>query len=484
MRPTGLRYLPQPRVIRFLAVLIASITAISCGDAPDRSSSTDTDQPNIILILVDDLGLEWVSAYGAEDIETPAIDALASEGIRFENAYSMPQCTPTRVTVLTGQYPWRHGWTNHWDVPRWGAGVHFDPNHNLTFVRLLRDAGYATAIAGKWQINDFRVQPEVLRDHGFDDWAVWTGYESENPPSAERYWDPYIHTREGSRTYSDAFGPDVFVAYLEQFLSEHRDRPQFIYFPMVLTHPPLVPTPDEPEAMGMQPRHQAMVRYMDKTVGSLVHTVDSLELDDTYIIFTTDNGTSRGLFGTIDGRRIEGGKGSLFERGAHAPFIVRAPQAITGGRVVDVLSDFSDLFPTILDLAGISVLDTVKLDGVSIAPVIRGETSQSGREWTLTMGFGPGRLTDEGLRPVQLFTDRAVREGRYKLWIEDGVATRLFDLLEDPWEEVNLIDSAVPEHISAREKLQQVVDTFPSEDAWPRYDPTPAQVWDVEPEER
>ena len=168
--------------------------------------------------MVDDLGPEWVSAYGAEEIETPNIDALAAGGMLFENVYSMPQCTPTRVTLLTGQYPWRHGWINHWDVPRWGRGCHFDPNHYTTFARILREAGYATAIAGKWQINDFRVQPEVLVEHGFDEYCMWTGYESGNPASAERYWDPYLHTKEGSRTYEGQFSEDVFTDFLIDFM--------------------------------------------------------------------------------------------------------------------------------------------------------------------------------------------------------------------------------------------------------------------------
>ena len=150
----------------------------------------DPSKPNIIFIMVDDLGPEWIGCCGAEGIETPVIDELARTGMRFTNAYSMPKCTPTRVTLLTGQYPFRHGWVNHWDVPRWGAGCHFDPKHNVSFVRLLKKAGYATAIAGKWQINDFRVQPDVLAGHGFDEWCMWTGYETGNRPSGKRYWNP------------------------------------------------------------------------------------------------------------------------------------------------------------------------------------------------------------------------------------------------------------------------------------------------------
>ena len=138
-------------------------------------------KPNIVFLMVDDLGKEWVSCYGAEGIETPNIDALAEGGMLFQNAYSMPQCTPTRVALLTGQYPFRNGWINHWDVPRWDVGCHFDPTYYTTFARIVKTAGYATAAAGKWQISDFRKKQDVMNDHGFDGYCMWTGAESENP---------------------------------------------------------------------------------------------------------------------------------------------------------------------------------------------------------------------------------------------------------------------------------------------------------------
>ena len=119
-------------------------------------------QPNIVFIMVDDLGKDWISCYGADGIETPQIDALAKTGLKFDNAYSMPQCTPTRVTLLTGQYPWRTGWVNHWDVPRWGVG-YFDWRHYTSFPRHLKKVGYTSVIAGKWQINDFRLEPNALQ---------------------------------------------------------------------------------------------------------------------------------------------------------------------------------------------------------------------------------------------------------------------------------------------------------------------------------
>jgi len=165
------------------------------------TSPTPTSKPNIIFLLIDDLGPEWISCFGADDISTPAYDALAAGGMRFKNAYSMPQCSPSRVTLMTGQYPYHNGWCNHWDVPRWGSGYHFDWKHNTTFAHILKTQGYVTAVAGKWQINDFRITPDAMVKHGFDEYCMWTGAEGGNVSVSEkRYWDPYIHTKTGSRS--------------------------------------------------------------------------------------------------------------------------------------------------------------------------------------------------------------------------------------------------------------------------------------------
>lgn len=157
---------PLDRLVPTLAVLVLAL-ATHC--VAQRSGAERP--PNVVLVLADDLGPEWIGCYGGEEAETPRIDRLALEGLRYTQAWSMPKCTPTRVTLLTGQYPFRHGWVNHWDVPRWGGGAHFDAGRHQTFARMLGDAGYRTAIAGKWQIDDFREEPDDLARHGFE--ASW-----------------------------------------------------------------------------------------------------------------------------------------------------------------------------------------------------------------------------------------------------------------------------------------------------------------------
>lgn len=437
--------------------------------------------PNLVLIMVDDLGPEWISCYGGEGIETPNIDKLATGGMLFRNAYSMPQCTPTRVTLLTGQYPFRHGWTNHWDVPRWGAGCHFDPEENLSFARLLRDAGYATAIAGKWQINDFRVQPQILRRHGFDEWSVWTGGEGGNPVSNERYWDPYVYTNNApSRTYEEQFGPDIFNDFLIDFVRRNGDRPMLLYYPMALTHGPLVRTPHEPFAETPLEKHKAMVRYTDYLVGRLVKAIDDAGVrDNTIVFFTTDNGTSRRIRGRLNGRPVVGGKGRLTENGPRAPFIANGPGLVPSGVVTNELTDFSDLFPTLCDLAGVRLPSDVQLDGRSIARLLLGREEKGPREWIAALGFGPAMLDEKGVRGVLDYAPRVIRDKRYKIHAQDGEVRKLYDLARDPGEAHNLVESDLPDHVSARKKLGAALEGMPRKDARPRYNRLPPQPWDV-----
>jgi len=433
--------------------------------------------------MLDDLGPEWFSCYGGEEIVTPNFDRLAATGIRFTAAWSMPQCTPTRVSLLTGRYPWRHGWVNHWDVPRWGAGCHFDWNLNRSFARVLRDAGYATAAAGKWQINDFRVQPDAMVRHGFDEYCMWTGFETGNPPSAERYWNPYIHTAGVSATHDGRFGTDVFVDFLEDFMRRKSGRPMLMYFPMCLTHTPFTATPLEPDAEGKEARHRAMVRYADHAVGRLLDTLENLGLRENTVVFLTgDNGTTRGISARMNGRIVEGGKATLGEPGVSAPFIASCPGTVPEGAVTGALTDCTDMFATFADLAGVGLPAGYETDGRSIAPLLRGETDDSARDWIMAMGYGPARLTGRGVEPVKEYADRVLRGRRFKLWIEDGRPSRLFDLAADPGETTDLIDSADSEARAARDRLAAVAATFPRRDARPIYDPTPPRPWDRKPE--
>jgi arylsulfatase A-like enzyme len=441
-------------------------------------------KPNILFILVDDLGKEWISCYGAEKIETPNIERLAETGMRFENVYSMPQCTPTRATLLTGQYPFRNGWTNHWDVPRWGSGCHFDPQRNASFARLLRNAGYATAIAGKWQIDDFRVEPMALYEAGFDAWSVWTGGEGGNiEKSSHRYWNPYIHEGNvhGTRSRTrEEYGPDIYTNFLIDFMKNNKDRPLLLYYPMCLTHGPLVTTPDEPNASGDEGRFKAMVRYMDKMVGRLMNALGEEGLrDETIIIFTTDNGTMGRQTGIRNGREVRGAKAQRRESGTAMPFIVSGPGLVPQGKVTYSLTDFTDMLPTFAELAGTIPNQRWQVDGHSIAPLLLGKTNDSPREWICSQGGHPASFQNNRVVPADLFDDRVIRNKSWKLWVNTRrEPVKLYDMKNDPWEENNLIDSKRKDARAAKKELMKVIKQMPKVDAAPRYDPNPAMPWD------
>jgi len=457
----------------------------ACNMPSGEGAREEALQPNILFILVDDLGKEWISTYGAEDIHTPNIDSLATGGMKFHAAYSMPQCTPSRVTFLTGTYPWRNGYVNHWDVPRWGVG-YFDwkQKQNTTVAHLMKTCGYVNCAAGKWQINDFRLEPQAMKKHGFDDWAMWTGYETGNAASGNRYQDPYINTPEGSMTYTGKFGPDLYAAHLIDFMRKNKEKPMFLYFPMALTHTPLIATPDEPGAESPMAKHKAMVRYTDKLLGELISALDELEIRNrTIVIFTTDNGSTRGIAGTRNGKIIHGAKAKKVEAGVCAPFIVNGPGIVPAGVETHELTDFSDLLPTFVELGGGELPEDLVVDGVSIAPLILGKTKDSSRDWIMALGHGPARLDKEGVRGQKDFAARVIRDKQFKVWVSDEKKIiRLHDLYEDPWEEVNLINSTLEEHKQALNKFSSVLSLVPDKDARPLYEKREPNPWDREQE--
>jgi len=456
-----------------------------------QTESIKESRPNIILILVDDLGKEWISCYGATDIQTPNIDQLAASGKIFHNVYSMPQCTPSRLTLLTGQYPFRHGWVNHWDVPRWGGGAHYDETLNPSLGKELKKAGYHTAIAGKWQIDDFRVEPDALTRNGFDDYCMWTGYETGVPASAERYQNPYVFTKSGSKTYKGLFGPDIFQNFIIDFIRQPKKQPFFVYYPMVLPHTPFVDTPDEKGSDKLS-KHKAMVRYIDKITGNIVQALeDTQQRENTLIIWTTDNGSTQRISGTYKGHKVKGGKMTNVEAGINAPFIASWPKNIVPNTESAALVDFTDFYPTFLDLAGVPVKKEWEenglrhvLDGYSFKDLLTNKSTSSQREWIMSMGGGNhAQLTKNGVENQYVFRDRMLRTDRYKLYINaQRKAAEFYDLQKDPFEQKNLISDKQEwgkEEKKAYELMASGIATFPERDSDPKYKPNLPRDWDV-----
>ena len=469
-------------IVLILALLVSDSCLcanepISNKDSLEVSSSSSglaEQKPNIIFILVDDLGKEWIGCYGGQNIDTPNIDALAASGIKFNNVYSMPQCTPSRACFLTGQYPFRNGWVNHWDVPRWGVG-YFDWAKNPSIARMMQSAGYRTAAAGKWQLNDFREHPDAMSRHGFDAYCMWTGGETDpndaihGEISDQRYWNPYIHTQDGSRTYPGEFGPDIYNQFLLNFITENKDRPFFIYYPMVLPHTPFTSTPLEPAAEGKMGRHRAMVRYIDHLVGQTVNHLEELGIrKNTLIVFTSDNGTVSSIRNQMNTRLVIGGKTKTTENGVNAPFIVNFPSLVLGGQTSNVLIDFTDMLPTFAELAVAQPEPGYIYDGLSAKEAFLGKDMQVARSWILAMGSKPAVATDRGIENAYYFRDRVLRESRFKLFVgADRTPEKLVDLANDPEEKNNLITNTEFSPIVAR--IMSVVESQPVRDNDPFY---------------
>ena len=401
-------------------------------------------RPNIVLIMADDLGAECLQSYGSTSYKTPHLDALAASGIRFETCYSTPLCSPTRVQLMTGRYGFRTGWTQL--IGR-GSGAdddrkeYFDFTKERTFGHMLREAGYATAMAGKWQLAEFQQHPDHVRQSGFDEYSCWMWLWDGK--KTDRYWKPVIWQNGSKREdVADRYGEDVFVEFLVDFMRRHREKPFFVYYPMTLVHDPFLPTPDSDAAINKMknaPKNFAdMVAYMDKVVGRLASALDELKLrENTLILFTGDNGTPKQITSRVGDLEIRGGKGQVAHVGSHVPLIANWKGTAPAGKVCTDLVDLSDVFPTLAELAGVELPRRPVIDGRSFAPQLRGQAGQP-RDWIFS----------------QLGNRRLAREQRYLLH-DDG---RLFDIPNDPLETKDLGDSADPEIVAAKKRLQAALD--------------------------
>lgn len=454
---------------------ISSLAFVGCSDK-------NAGKPNLVFILQDDLGKEWLDIYGSNLVETPAIDELARTGMKFNNAYSMPQCTPSRVALLTGQYPYRNGWINHYDVPRWGHGVRFDPDKYPNFVKLLKNGGYKTCVAGKWQINDFRLEPDIMNDVGFDEYCMWTGSESGNEEvSGKRYWNPYIHTRDGSKTVKGSFGEDIFSDFIIDFLTKNRDEPMLVYYPMCLPHLPLTTTPAEPDA-PVEIQHEAMVRYADFILGKLVAALEDLGIrENTFIFWTTDNGTANNIVGSRYGNPVAGGKTYLTQNGINAPFIVNCPGLVPEGVETNALVDFTDILPTFAELANLETDPSQACDGFSFADLITGKSSDSPREWALSMGSHPARIINGRMTNSFKYRDRVLIDRKFKYFIDTlGNLKEIIDLENDFYEQNNILHNKDKELELMVEKYTEILHQIPGKDNSPLYNPVASEVKSID----
>lgn len=412
-----------------IPALIMIGMVIAAGMAGCKTSDDTRKKPNVILIMADDLGYETLGCNGGTSYKTPVLDALAAKGIRFTECVSQPLCTPSRVKIMTGLY-------NYHNYDEFG---HLADGQN-TFGNLFKNAGYATCIAGKWQLNglsykdQFQNWADTTRpaQFGFDQYCLWQLTKKGN--EGGRYAHPMIE-RDGKVLASeeDDYGPDIFSQYIIDFIEQHQDEPFFAYYPMVLVHDPFVPTPDSKTWSNRAVRHKQdtayfrdMVQYTDKLVGQITRKLAELKLDDnTIVIFTGDNGTNVRITSQTNEGAIRGGKGNTITAGTHVPLLISWGKN-TQPFVYSNLVEFSDFYPTFADMLG----TPVKVDGESFWGVVTGKTKVPYRE-TATVYYHPkwGKLDH--------YKNLFVRSLEYKLY-QDG---RFIDLRNDPLEKNPLPDS-------------------------------------------
>ncbi len=404
----------------FCGILIALPVCYSLSGTLLRGEEAP---PNILLIMADDVGCETLGCYGGSSYETPRIDRLAAEGMQFTHCYSMPVCHPTRVTLLSGRYPFRL------ENPKWGSYPKDEEAKSLAAA--MKRAGYATAVAGKWQLTLLKRDPQHPHRMGFDEYSLFGWHEGA------RYHDPLVWQNGEIRADTKGqYGPDLYVEFLIDFIKRNREQKWFAFYSMALCH-------DVTDDLGRPVPHvpgkdryltyAEMMASMDLCIGRLVAAVDEMGLKkNTVVMFTTDNGTAgrsklravdgknkfeyEKVLSKFDGQLIPGGKGSLANGGTNVPLIVRWPKQIKPGSRSGELIDFTDFYTTVTDLAGQEVEGREALDSHSFAELLRGDDAFEPRQFAFAQGRN-GRCW--------------VRTQQFKLY-NDG---KFYDVAADPREQ-------------------------------------------------
>ncbi len=411
-------------------------------------------KPNFVFILADDLGWRDLGSYGSTYYETPHIDRLAREGVRFTDAYAAGNsCSPTRASILTGKYPatthltdWIPGRTPpgaKLDIPKWTNYLRHD---ETTIAEMLADAGYTTASIGKWHLGKKGWWPE---DHGFQI-SIGGSHAGSHGSMFPPYWPAEKIKRLGWRPFPDErpgeYLTDRITREAETFLDAHGDEPFFLYLSHYAVHTRIEAKPDviekyrrkKPSGPQNNPEYAAMVEGLDDSVGAVVAKLEELGIaEHTVVIFFSDNG---GL--SKDGRitsnlPLRGEKSTAWEGGVRVPLIVKWPGQPKGLTVEEPVISV-DLLPTMLDIAGVDA--AAKVNGKSLLPLLRGD--ESFRRGPIYWHYPHYNAHT----PIITCTPYgAVRDGPFKLleFYEDG-HTELYDLREDIGETTDLSE-AMPE---------------------------------------
>ena len=416
---------------------------------------------NFVLILADDLGAYDVGCYGSTKYHTLNIDSLAEQGMRFKTCFACPICTPSRAMLMTGRYGFRTGWYNFSRRP--GTPNRKDHDIDLgdepNFARMLKQAGYTTAIAGRWL--GYHYEYKSVPKAGFDQYCLWGIWDNMLPPGVKhrgameslpqtekqsgaakgggvtsRYWHPCM-LRNGKYVPTKAtdFGPNIASDFCIDFLREQKQNknPFFLYYSMIRPHEPYPPMPDpERPEQKKESGLKASIEYTDHLAGKVVRELDSLGLaEDTIVMFIGDNGTNNS------------GKADCTERGARVPCIFRCPGTIPSGVISDELTDLSDILPTMAGFSGAQLPVGVTIDGMSLVPTLCGR-SGTHREWIFSY----------------LHDHRILRDKR---WLLEGDG-RFYDCggNRDGNGYKIVTNSKDPEVIEARRRFDKILEKLPA----------------------
>jgi len=365
------------------AVLMLLLMLATWSGAAEPSPGAEG-KPNIVLILADDLGWTDVGCYGSRYYETPHIDRMAAQGMRFTDGYTCgANCQPTRAALMSGQYAPRTGVYTVGGIDRfnWQSrplrpvnNVVSLPLDKITVAQSLKKAGYATAMFGKWHLGDEGGHHPAKR--GFDEAIVSMG----------RHFD--FHTNPKTACPKGAYLADCLTTKAVDFIDRHQHEPFFLYLPHFAVHVPLEAKPDWIKHFAQKPgvgghhnsTYAAMISSVDESVGRLLAKLDELKLSErTLVIFTSDNGgvggyEREGIHGKVitDNAPLKGGKGMFYEGGIRVPYIFRWPGRIEAGSTSSEPINSVDLYPTLLELAGAAAPTNYPLDGTSYLALLSG----------------------------------------------------------------------------------------------------------------
>jgi len=443
----------------YKTTLLSAALALIC--AFSSHSIKASDQPNVILILADDLGYGDVGCYGAPDVRTPHMDRLAAKGVRCTDGYAaFPVCSPSRAALLTGRYPARFGPT--YEDYYGGGAPELDPIKHPTIGQMMKDAGYRTACFGKWNVSN--LNRRRANDFGFDRWVglhlnhdfythkvVRTGeldmYEDGKPLKREGVWSDTIFADEAIR-----------------FIKAESDKPSFIYLPFQAPHDPI----QDPDVPFDKPRNKKkpetratlikMIERLDLEIGRVLKALDDQKLTKkTLVIVTSDNGGAQGIARNLP---LSGAKQMLQEGGIREPMILRWPGVIPEGKEFSTPVTAMDLTATIAAAGGVKPRLDTPFDGVDVLPALTGQAElKADRPLFFRRRTVKVRQNQNDIR------QSAVRQGDWKYLRtyskrdNSKFAAALFNLTDDIAEENDLAAS----HSEKMAALSNLLDQWAAE---------------------